>query len=199
MDAAEALPALAPTVAFGANAAPMSVMWGTEFAQLLAVLHATQPRRVFEWGAGGSTVIVPRLCPYIKRWHAVEHDAAWAERVRANLDWPAEDPLSRRVSVALVPVQYDGSRESYLRSESDQCSEWDNYVGAFEPGEYDLVIIDGRARNRCVREVYGSASPMPLIVVHDAQRPEYRRVLRAAGARWLPSWTRGQVALVNSD
>jgi hypothetical protein len=176
----------------GELARPIVPMWGTELGQLLAILHALQPRRVFEWGSGGSTVTLPRMCPYVRRWSSVEHDPDWYARVGACV---AAEP----VRVRLCEVSFNfADREMYARSEQlDGNPEWNDYVHAIEDERPDLVLVDGRARNRCLLRAAALAPPC-TIVVHDAQRLEYRATLERIGARWLQPYTGGQVAVVKA-
>lgn len=168
---------------------PIVPMWGAELGQLLAILHALQPRRVFEWGSGGSTVTLPRMCPYVQRWTAIEHDPAWHGKVDAC-------PRPDSVQLRLFEVPYDGSRAKYAQSERlGGNPEWDAYVGAIDQERPDLVLVDGRARNRCMLQA--AAHPtVGTVIVHDAQRSEYKQTLRMLGARWLQPYTGGAVAVI---
>ena len=61
-------------------------MSDVELSQVLAAFHAASPRRVLEWGSGGSTAHLLREVASIERYVSVEHDEAWAERVRREAE-----------------------------------------------------------------------------------------------------------------
>ena len=174
-------------------------------AALEMAYHLIAPRTVLEWGAGGDSIW---LCEQRRAaWHVIEHDQAWADRVR-----DASTRLPIVVHPVILPVDVAALRtlsDEYRLSESEQGKElwapyWDVQVEGYEEGEHagvavpspDLVIIDGRARVHCLRRAL--RFPPSNIMLHDAQRPEYRAALLQAGARWLTTWNQGQWALLET-
>lgn len=175
-----------------------------EFSQIVAVLEAVQPKVVVEWGAGGSTRGFLARSPFVQRWVSVEHDAAWAGNVQDFL----RDPRLEVHHVAAAepeppPAGGDAARHATLlqwrlRAESDR-SLFANYIDlprqlGLQP---DLVIVDGRARSLCIAEGFDLLRPGGVLILHDAQRPEYHAAMHAAGrATFLLPWQQGQVAMV---
>jgi hypothetical protein len=183
-----------------------------EVRQLEAMLIALRPRFVFEWGSGGSTTYFPRLFPSLQ-WAAVEHDAAWFELVgteAARLGLCSRSTtyghpqvrasFSGRVVIDHVPPDLPFDLKNgidYGLSEGLVPGAFRSYVDAIDGfSGIDLVLVDGRARNACIRKAAQTRGR--TIIVHDAQRHEYKHVLTLLGARRLDGWSQGQFAVVHT-
>lgn len=171
-----------------------------EFSQLRAVLEATAPRTCLEWGSGGSTQALLRECPFIERLVSVEHDPAWHAQVAARISDP-------RLSLHLVESDLPRPAAAAPR---EQIIAWDlraetdpgmmrSYV-ALPRGlklEFDFVLVDGRARSFCVSEGFALLAPGGVLMLHDAQRPEYHAAIQRLGrAVFLEPWKQGQLCLL---
>lgn len=176
-------------------------MHPVELSQLLAIVHALGPRRCVEWGSGGSTLAILDAAPRIERYVSIEHDPAWHGRV-ASL---ARDP---RLSLHLVEPDEAltlkaPSREQVIAweatAEQDEAV-MQRYVrfAASLGGAFDFALVDGRARRFCLATGYELLRPGGVVVLHDAQRPQYHDALAALGPRpvFLEPWHQGQIALV---
>ncbi len=126
------------------------------------------PLRVLEWGCGGSTVYFPRFLasrgiPY--RWWSVEYDRDWyravAERVKDD----------GNVKVALFAVVGEDPWSRACRM--------DEYVSfpATLGETFDVILVDGRKRRRCLLEAKSLLAPGGVVLLHDAQRRRYRCAL----------------------
>ena len=63
--------------------------------------------------------------------------------------------------------------------------------------EFDFVLVDGRARIHCLVEGWKLLRPGGVILIHDAQRPEYHDTVRSLGrAVFLEPWEQGQICFV---
>jgi Methyltransferase domain len=100
--------------------------------------------KVFEYGSGQSTRWWAR---HVESVHAIEDDSEWFERVSADL------PSNVDLRFA------DSSGDDYARS-----------IG--ERGEvFDVVVIDGSARNDCARECVAFLAPDGVIVWDNTEEP----------------------------
>lgn len=171
-----------------------------EYAQLLGALRELRPRRFLEWGTGGSTAQLLADCDFIERYVAVEHDRAWFERVRALVSDPrlelhhappAEPPPGRGLfKLRLIAWNARAERDPTLLGD---------YVALPKTLgiSFDAVLVDGRARRFCLPAGWALLRAGGLLVLHDAQRPDYRAALLALGTpRLLEPWSRGQIALL---
>lgn len=120
--------------------------------------------RVFEWGAGGSTLWFSRHAYSVV---SVEHDLAYHAMVSKLLP---TDPLA---NVALV---YLPASDLYAR-----------FIGKFEL-PFDLILIDGVKRNECIAQTvqHSMLANGGLLVVDNTERDtEYAR-----GLDLLANWVR---------
>lgn len=137
--------------------------------------------RVFEYGAGNSTCYYPAFlrasgCDF--KWHTVENFRPWHERVRCYLDRMG---LADRVHVEChefaafwdVPG-YSLAQPACLASHPDPEPIL-QYINAPVRlgGTFDLILIDGRFRRRCLLAARPVVNPDGAVMLHDAQRPHY--------------------------
>jgi predicted O-methyltransferase YrrM len=175
-----------------------------EQSQLLAVVVALAPRRVLEWGSGQSTQFMLDRAPTLERLVTIEHDREAYEKSansftdpRVSIHHVAPDqgpPAGKRTDAKVIAwnqkAEFDAS---LLKSYAEKPS-------ALSEGPFDLVMVDGRARRFCIPLGYSLLRPGGVLVVHDAQRVEYREVLRGLGhATFLDPWKQGQVCVVRKD
>lgn len=168
-------------------------MADAEVGHIEAIVETLQPNIVVEWGAGGSTCWFPKRFPCVERWISVEHDMDWYRQLKRE--------VSEVVDLLYEPPDEPGDLQDpdwYLRSEFDP-GVFANYVRratwGTAPFHADLVLVDGRARNFCMAEGFRLLNPGGVVIVHDAQRREYAQALSEIGARLLPGWSQGQVAI----
>jgi hypothetical protein len=120
--------------------------------------------RVCEYGGGGSTLW---FLDHGLEVVTVEHDRAWAQILRRTASSPSWTLLVR-------PLDDDAA----------------GYVGAvdeYPDGHFDLIVVDGRERARCVDAALSKVRPGGMLVVDDVDRARYA----AALARL--SWPRADV------
>jgi hypothetical protein len=106
---------------------------------------------IFEYGSGNSTAFWAKRAKSVL---SVEHDRGWFEKVKARI--PSN-----------VEILY--------RPETDL----DAYVSAISHSnsDFDLIIIDGIARDRCLREAIPNLSKFGVIVLDDSDRKEWQGAL----------------------
>lgn len=137
--------------------------------------------RVFEWGAGASTVWLARRAAQVT---AIEHDLEWAERVREMA------PANATVRVVCPqappePVITSGKR-------GFERLDFSRYVAAIEDeARFDVIVIDGRAREACLAPALEHLAADGVIVFDNVDRVRYRRAIAAVGDRVDVCWTRG--------
>jgi hypothetical protein len=118
-----------------------------EIEALRTVLFARKPKRVLEWGAGGSTLYWPAMFPEIE-WVSVEHNPAYAQALQGKL--PPNATLR----------QLDFPKYHELRA-------------AELGGLFDLIIVDGRRRVRCLDVARELLNEGGAAILHDAGRARY--------------------------
>jgi precorrin-6B methylase 2 len=119
--------------------------------------HTRPEMTVFEYGCGASTLW---WAARVSRVVAVEHDPEWARRIAGQA--PAN------TTVIFCPLEPEGPYEENARAHGIR---------------FDIVVIDGRKRVKCVPHAVAALGPGGVIVYDNTDRPEYLDGLRAlAGA-----------------
>lgn len=143
--------------------------------------------RVFEWGLGASTIWYTRRLRAGAEWHGVDHHHGWLDYVTARVD-PA------RVHLRCVQFQWE---PRYL-------PEAEPYITAplAVGGQFDVLLIDGRFRRRCLDVAMQVVRPGGLVLLCEAHRPYYQCGIAKHGGRMLqtshtPGTLRRHAAWVN--
>lgn len=164
--------------------ARLDVPWWTFQAadEVDDVLRERPDARAFEWGSGASTLWLARRCGSVT---SVEHDAGWAKGI--------EGMLPDNASLVLVPPR--PADEPVVRSEKPGFEGLDfaEYVAAIDesPGDFDLVVIDGRARGDCLDRGLRRLAPGGLVVLDNVERARNRDALERHPDLDV-RWTRGR-------
>lgn len=137
-DAASAFLTAALRVSFG-HLRPEPWIASNAFRYLRATLVPSA--RVFEWGAGMSTVWYDRNCAEV---HAVENNAAWHREVEART----------------------GRAKIYLLEGSAYVAK----IHEFPPEYFDLVSVDGFQRHECCRAALGHLKTGGLLLVDNTDK-----------------------------
>jgi predicted O-methyltransferase YrrM len=181
-------------------------MHPVEFGQLALTALLKRPRRVLEWGSGGTTAALLKLLPDLEHLVAVEHNLDWHTHVLEHIDDPRLQLLLCRPGIeepqpdASMPAK---RRTAIIKRFTDQCEAQPALLGDYidRPGalfpSYDLILVDGLARRACVRKGYDLLSPGGVLLLHDAQLPTYRSLLTSfPDHQLLDPWVQGQLCMV---
>ena len=140
----------------------------------------TPTMRVFEFGAGGSTVFFARRAAQVV---SVEHDASWQRLVqeeladRSNVEYILAEPealVPGDAPVALSRNYPDHHFASYTHS-----------IDRFDDESFDMVLVDGRARVASAQHSYAKVRPGGWLVLDNSERPDYEQIFTdLAGRGW---------------
>lgn len=131
--------------------------------------------RVFEYGSGASTVWLARRC---KEVFTVEHDLDFAKTMAAL--------FAKHVNLLMMEVPPEalshGNTSRSLRNGYENYS-FDSYVSSIDlvTGQFDIIIIDGRARVSCLAKAKGRLAAGGIIVFDNSNRQEYREAIVQSG------------------
>src|SRR4051794_12640897 len=116
-----------------------------------------RPARVFEYGSGASTVWLARRSASVT---SVEHHQDFARLMAGTLK-----PIHNATLMVRPPAP---SRHPHVSSAKEGYAGLDfaGYVSALDEteGDFDLVVIDGRARERCLDQALPRLAADGLIV-----------------------------------
>ncbi|MEX0935065.1 MAG: hypothetical protein WDZ70_01945 [Candidatus Paceibacterota bacterium] len=126
--------------------------------------HPSNFLSILEWGSGGSTIYFPRFLRLLQRkykWTSIEYNRAWYARVSKLV---ADDP---HTEVVLIDV---GNLETKQRDNA-----MNDYVAYpyTQKEKYDVILVDGRKRRRCILAARDLLSSNGVVLLHDAQRRYY--------------------------
>ena len=131
---------------------------------------STNPEaRVLEWGSGASTVWLGKRSAEV---FSIESDANWAQMVRNSV------PPHVHILTPEIPLRQKGAGVSSRRA-GFRHLDFSHYVGAIDdiPGLFDLIVIDGRAREACLDAALLRLSPGGMILFDNTNRRRYRAAL----------------------
>lgn len=161
--------------------------WTLASADAVEKFLRTRPgARVLEWGSGASTVWLARRAGAVV---SVEHDPAWAVRTARALAARDLDGVELRV---VEPRPGPGGVRSAKRG--FEGLDFTAYADAIDDvdGDFDLVVIDGRAREACLVRAVDRIADGGLLVFDNVDRARYRAAVEALGSRLRVRWTRGR-------
>jgi len=145
--------------------------------------YAGKNLRVFEWGTGISTIYYSRYLVSIGtdfEWHSIDNSREWKEKVAQLVE---RYGLSKRVHLHLseFPAFWELPGWSWEEREiprevcSPEATEYVEYPRQVAVSKgFDVVIVDGRFRRRCLLVASEVLSPGGLVLLHDAQKDHYQ-------------------------
>jgi hypothetical protein len=139
-----------------------------------AWLRGRHSAAVFEYGAGASTVWLARRSASV---HSVEHDVDFAAMMaRVLVEVPNAEVMVREPEASSAPVVHS-AKEGY------SGLDFTSYVDAIDEvqGVFDLVVIDGRAREACLEKAILRLAPDGLVVFDNSRRRRYRTAIEQSG------------------
>ncbi len=153
----------------------LDVPWWTYKAidEVEAWLSARQDVRAFEWGSGASTIWLAKRAAEV---HSVEHHAGFGRMI--------QEQLAATPHATLDIVEPDPSDAPAIGSakEGHAGLDFTRYVRHIDEvgGMFDLIVIDGRAREACLTAAIPHLQPDGIIVFDNTMRRRYRRAIRSA-------------------
>jgi predicted O-methyltransferase YrrM len=166
--------------------AKLDVPWWTydSIGKVARFLASRPSPRVLEWGSGSSTLWLSARAAEVC---SIEHDAEWAEQLAPR--------LGANVSLLCVPPVPGTGRpgEVLSRKKGFEGLDFADYVGAAArfDGEFDVVVVDGRAREACLPVALDRLAPDGVVVLDNVDRARYRDAVTALGSAVEVDWTRG--------
>lgn len=157
----------------------LDVPWWT-YSAIDAVadfLEARPDARVFEFGSGASTIWLARRAAHVT---SVEHHAGWHDRMTAEL--AARSDLCPVELRFIAPDTAKATDSLYISEKAGEKGQsFAAYARAIEDRPdalYDLIVIDGRARNACLAHAMRHLAPGGMIVYDNSARNRYARAIR---------------------
>jgi hypothetical protein len=142
--------------------------------------------RVFEYGSGASTVWLARRAAHVV---SVEHNVGFAKVAGPMLTLPN---VELRV---IEPVRADATNRAGSGRRGYEDYDFSAYVDSIADGasRYDLIVVDGRARDACLRRAWDCLDAGGLVVFDNSRRRRYQAALGSTGGHltryrgWAPA------------
>ena len=170
----------------------LDIPWWTYGATRVVERHLAArggAARVFEYGSGASSVWLGNRSGEV---HSVEHHVGFAAVMRRVL---AQAGLTEKVELLEVAAQASPDPVTRSGRKCEDSVDYTDYARSIEKvgGEFDLIVVDGRARVACCQVAVPFLAPGGIIVFDDSQRPRYRDGIEGSGLQvrriwgWVPS------------
>ena len=132
------------------------------------------PARVFEYGSGASTLWLAKRSAEV---HSVEHHAEFGAMMAERL---AEVPNAH---LAVVEAADSSSPRVPSGKEGHGGLDFAAYVDALDrvEGSFDLVVVDGRAREACLAKALPRLARGGIVVYDNSARRRYRPAIEQSG------------------
>ena len=135
---------------------------------------------VFEYGMGGSTLYFLRKGCTV---YSVEHHPQWFREVAGEIarrGYPGWHGFLREADKEVWGGAAPSARCAY-RSEFGEYQgrtfrDYVTVIDEFAEGSFDVVCIDGRARDSCFAHAYEKLKPEGLLILDNSERRRYRLV-----------------------
>ena len=133
-----------------------------------------RPLRVYEYGSGASTFWLSKRCDEV---HSVEHHRGFGEMMAGELAGQAN------VSLRIIEPTTSGSPRIGSQKEGQESLDFSDYVHSIDDveGDFDLVVIDGRAREACLEASRDRLARGGVIVYDNTLRRRYRGAIERSG------------------
>jgi hypothetical protein len=150
--------------------------------QVAAHLREHPEARVFEWGSGASTLWLAARAGSV---HSVEHHAGWAAQLSAR--------LPENVTLRVVEPEVSATPSVPSAKTGHAGLDFAAYVAAIDDlaGTFDVVVIDGRAREACLARAVERLAPEGVIVFDNVDRRRYVEAIDTVSDRLVMTMTRG--------
>jgi len=132
-----------------------------------------EPVRAFEWGSGASTIWLAKRVDSV---HSVEHHAGFGTMIQAELADRPNATLDIVEPVDSPAPEIGSAKEGHGRLDFSRYVRHIDEVG----GEFDLIVVDGRAREACLLAALEHLAPGGIVVFDNTLRRRYRSAIAAA-------------------
>jgi hypothetical protein len=135
-------------------------------------LKSRSSPRVFEYGSGASTIWLARRAASVT---SIEHDRPWHGVVSKRL------AVHKNAAVKLIEADADPVPGYLSEKPGWQGRSFRQYASAIdaEPGRFDLIVIDGRARGACLGHAIEKLASDGMILFDNSARGRYRSAIAA--------------------
>ena len=118
--------------------------------------YLTKDKVMLEWGAGGSTLYFSQL---VKEYYSIEHNPIWWSKIKNSARYLEKNNIN--IFNAKNDMKFT------IPSEYNQFKKYINYIDKIGISKYDIILIDGRARQWCAEKALKYIDSNSIIFIHD--------------------------------
>lgn len=157
----------------------LDVPWWTYKAidEVEVWLAARPQARVFEWGSGASTIWLAKRATEV---HSVEHHAAFGSMIQEQLAGISHATLDIVEPERSERPVIGSAKEGHGKLDFSRYVRHIDAVAADFDASFDLIVIDGRAREACLLAALPRLADDGIIVFDNTMRRRYRAAIAAA-------------------
>ncbi len=131
----------------------------------------------FEWGSGASTIWLARR---VRRVDSVEHHRGFGEMIQARLADSSPNANLQIVEAVASDHPVVGShKEGHARLDFAAYVAHIDGVATARAHAFDLIVVDGRAREACLRAALPHLAEGGIVVFDNTMRRRYRAAIDA--------------------
>lgn len=131
------------------------------------ILLKLKPRRCLEWGAGYSTTWFPNLLTKDSTWITIEHEKEWATKIQNK-------NKNSNVKIIHKPPNHSPWTDENQDGSYSDLKDYVDYPS--KQGEFDFILVDGRARTDCLRMAHELITDKGIVILHDSNRRYYHEI-----------------------
>jgi len=158
----------------GTNEEPWMVRESINF--IYEKISKFESRKLLEYGSGSSSIWFLKMlnCEVT----SIEHDPEWYKEVESKIP----NIYKSKFTGILKPKQIEGFDEG---SDKEDEFYYDDYVKAIDELEdFDIIVIDGRCRSKCILKSLSKLKPNGIFIVDNAERDRYKKSINKIPKDW---------------
>jgi hypothetical protein len=143
-------------------------VWMTQEQVNLIESYLKPEHIMLEYGAGGSTL---HFSKYVQKYISIEHDQQWIKNINKKI-------VSNNIEIHYCPPNRHMKLPVWVGNFAD-FENYINYIDKLSYKKYDVVLIDGRARQYCAKKILPYIDKNSIVFCHDfVERKRYHEVFK---------------------
>ncbi len=130
---------------------------------------------VFEYGSGGSTFFFQK---HVKKIISIEHNRNWYKKMMKLLKKKDIFSNSYFLNEPEKPLKRNTKKDNYQSKHKTYSNmtfkKYVNSIDKYPQKYFDVIFIDGRARNSCVKKSITKIRQDGIIILDNSQRKRYQ-------------------------
>jgi hypothetical protein len=133
-------------------------------------------KTLLEYGCGSSTLWFIKVLNL--NVTSIEHDKKWLLEVKNKI--PSD--FINKWTLYFKPNQIYGNDEG----SENEYDFYDDYVNCIDVlNNFDIIVIDGRCRSKCIIKSINKLNPGGLFIVDNAERENYKNAIDIIPKNWI--------------